>query len=1032
MEKSVKLIRLKPSHENYADATQSYREIHNACMAKGTEDLEPEWMGGDPIQLDTDNMNSLYNKQDNTGNNADFLNSTDYAKYFISTKADGIRFMLFAGNKNEIRENERALYFIDRKKNYWFIKDVPSIPDKTCDKFLLDGELIFWGDISTKMNGNNIDEYVVTSQNADNPLIGFLAFDILYGPTNPEYIKKDETSDQLKFVLGSNGGMVGFKSLNKWPTTRRRFVLEEMFLSIDSPMYKFLHEKSIESLPSSDFALFVSPFIDMETMFKNKFSHEIYESMKEILYTEIEKQYFVLDEKFKPNKEDFMLPKKKIDTDGLIFTPGLENYLFGPWMLGNKNKQFKWKPIEQLTIDFEIGDPIKKSFYNAKVKQGSGSTDFKYTIDDIKYIAVISVDENEFADIKIGDIVECLYQYPVDTTGKYIYFKITKKRYDKIAPNAFLTAESVLNAADLSGNLSYMKEVLKIDTNPNVLDFVIMMKDRSKTSKINKLNILMSFSKNKIIKCYTTVHPISIFDENVIDMIDCVKRRQKDKTGQLELELRLNLKTRSRIQPAYTNFLVKHFITEPYTPVPTMKIYKNSKDTESIRSTYVLLGGSSLPEETIKKSPLKSIHISNDLFRYNFDFVISEEVKMDKHVWLGEGTVQYQMRYILMNLSKFWKVEIIEYGSDYNSIEKAKINYEQSPNTRIDIEYDPGHFLKDIKKWKQEDIENNTHMKDFVTYTKLSKLTDKDMKIYIDNLNNTNPLIVLRELGNILVKIFNALDNSDGSKDYDKIKNMVKKDIVKKDIVKKPESLFIRMRKFHNYVKKSLIFQAAKQFKNPNLFDVSVGKGGDIDKWNEANINEVYGIDPDKEDVETANKRLGEKTYIKGRNYIFEQMTITDENIHIPEKFDIVSCQFTIHYFFENDDMLNNAIKNISSALKTGGVFIGTTLIGDNVKNLLKNNPYPDKIKVEGNNKSYIIHYLDNGDEAGTSIYKKEDMREYYVDFEKFESVCNEYKLKLVAFTPFIELYNKNKYKDLLDYELEVTKLNASFVFKKI
>ena len=42
--------------------------------------------------------------------------------------------------------------------------------------------------------------------------------------------------------------------------------------------------------------------------------------------------------------------------------------------------------------------------------------------------------------------------------------------------------------------------------------------------------------------------------------------------------------------------------------------------------------------------------------------------------------------------------------------------------------------------------------------------------------------------------------------------------------------------------------------------------------------------------------------------------------------FNLVSCQFSIHYFFESVIKLNMFLKNVSENLTTDGVFIGTCL----------------------------------------------------------------------------------------------------------
>ena len=52
--------------------------------------------------------------------------------------------------------------------------------------------------------------------------------------------------------------------------------------------------------------------------------------------------------------------------------------------------------------------------------------------------------------------------------------------------------------------------------------------------------------------------------------------------------------------------------------------------------------------------------------------------------------------------------------------------------------------------------------------------------------------------------------------------------------------------------------------------------------------------------------------------------------------FDVVSCQFSIHYFFENEDTLSTFLMNVSENLREGGKFIGTCLNGNRVFNALR------------------------------------------------------------------------------------------------
>lgn len=177
---------------------------------------------------------------------------------------------------------------------------------------------------------------------------------------------------------------------------------------------------------------------------------------------------------------------------------------------------------------------------------------------------------------------------------------------------------------------------------------------------------------------------------------------------------------------------------------------------------------------------------------------------------------------------------------------------------------------------------------------------------------------------------------------------------------------------------------------------------------------------------------------------IFHHIKITDKtaladikNISNNYLFDIVNCQFTLHYFFESRKMLHNAIKNISSNLKTNGYFIGTTLNGEYIKDLIKKNNGENKNykivkKWSGKrifNNEYEFDLIDTND---NSMYfqKKGISNEYLVKIDELIKVCNKYDLELVEIKDFKELY-EDKF-DLNDYEKDISFLYFYFKFKKI
>jgi mRNA (guanine-N7-)-methyltransferase len=541
---------------------------------------------------------------------------------------------------------------------------------------------------------------------------------------------------------------------------------------------------------------------------------------------------------------------------------------------------------------------------------------------------------------------------------------------------------------------------------------------------------------------------------------------EKQNNPSYELELRIDFKNPNY---NYSNCLISRFIDSEYTPVPVVKIYDESNKKSSMRSVYALLGdepgeNALILEETIDKIPVDSVKISDLVYNYDFGIILTDEVKMeDVEIKYGSkqaGNTEYQNRYAITNISKFWRVDIIEYGNS-KELKQAKTMWEQKPKTRIEIEYAPASYSEDLLKWENEGVLDLALKQ--LGFPGLSGMESPDQYLtrdvlltklenYKTILNNSDPHEILKDLGNVLIKIFTVLDMDIGNnygeealKREKPVKEEKVEKVVEKVVEKEPkkeeftkESIFSRMRKFHNYIKAELIGEIAAQLKKPiSLLDISVGKGGDLQKWENADIETVYGIDPDAESIQEAKQRFSEAVKegrIKtSRKYTFEQKAIADPNTYINKKFDIVSCQFTLHYFFVSDDVLEMVISKISGALKQGGYFIGTTLLGTKVKELIKDNKFKDKVQVqEVDEDSYKMKLLDTA-----QIYNK-DLLEYYVNFDKFKRVCSTYGLELRESKPFAEMYKvykkdpKNKKHLLKDYELAVSSLNTTFVFQRI
>jgi hypothetical protein len=185
------------------------------------------------------------------------------------------------------------------------------------------------------------------------------------------------------------------------------------------------------------------------------------------------------------------------------------------------------------------------------------------------------------------------------------------------------------------------------------------------------------------------------------------------------------------------------------------------------------------------------------------------------------------------------------------------------------------------------------------------------------------------------------------------------------------------LRNFHNlYVKKRLIMGVSKP--DDILIDYAVGKGGDISKWKQARIRFILGIDVSTDNIYNQNdgvcarylnerkqtKRMFDAIFLPGNsslnikdgsaffkdneravaNAIFgsakqntELGKAVSRNYGIAHKgFNVSSCQFAIHYMFENKTVLHSFLRNVAECTKVDGYFIGTCYDGQTVFNKLK------------------------------------------------------------------------------------------------
>ena len=130
-------------------------------------------------------------------------------------------------------------------------------------------------------------------------------------------------------------------------------------------------------------------------------------------------------------------------------------------------------------------------------------------------------------------------------------------------------------------------------------------------------------------------------------------------------------------------------------------------------------------------------------------------------------------------------------------------------------------------------------------------------------------------------------------------------------------------RNAHNFIKAVLIESYTKS--NSMYLDLGCGKGGDVSKLVNINLNHYVGIDNSVNSLDICKERIS-KTGIK---YKIINDTLWSQEGFGDVCFDIVSCQFSLHYAFENEDNSQKSLQNISNCLKPGGYLLGTIPISE-------------------------------------------------------------------------------------------------------
>ncbi len=266
----------------------------------------------------------------------------------------------------------------------------------------------------------------------------------------------------------------------------------------------------------------------------------------------------------------------------------------------------------------------------------------------------------------------------------------------------------------------------------------------------------------------------------------------------------------------------------------------------------------------------------------------------------------------------------------------------------------------------------------------------------------------------------------------------------------KEDFFFERMRRFHNKVKENLYNKYTKNCEY--LLELCSGKGGDLHKWLHNNVNNVYGYDISQKAVSECRRRVQNtvnQTQLNWKpNYLFYEADLCQSDTYLKllqdnkEKYDVICCQFGVHYFFQSQSTFNSLIDILQNALKENGCFIVTFMDKQQVDNLMENQS--TVIRESENEIAYYIKQYSKDQKpfgnqlrivmSGNNVLK-EGSNEYLVDFNTLRNSLQEKGLSVTEDVMFKDVYNEfvHQYKlePLSNIEKEISFLNRLCVFRK-
>nr|XP_036217977.1 mRNA cap guanine-N7 methyltransferase [Bactrocera oleae] len=244
------------------------------------------------------------------------------------------------------------------------------------------------------------------------------------------------------------------------------------------------------------------------------------------------------------------------------------------------------------------------------------------------------------------------------------------------------------------------------------------------------------------------------------------------------------------------------------------------------------------------------------------------------------------------------------------------------------------------------------------------------------------------------------------------------------------QSRIVYMRNFNNWLKSQLIAEYLARIKEQQrigdpmrVLDLCCGKGGDLLKWEKANITHLICTDIAEVSVDQCKKRYEEMQSRADKSkfaskFSAEFFACDATLVRLRERYkdkslklNLVSCQFAFHYSFESLTQAECMVRNAAECLQPGGYFIATIPDANEIMRRLRQSPNPRSI----GNEIYKIDFICDTDPPPLFGAKYQfhlegvvDCPEFLVHFPTLVKLCLKHGLKLERKAPFADYYKES------------------------